>query len=104
MEKLTLLMREAFCWFSTSLKQTYTHRSSAHWDFTACSFLFSFCWSIIVRALPGRYAPQTPTGACAGRRAPELLGRRHRLLGKPEPVFALLTSITTAGFGGGASA
>lgn len=74
MEKLTLLMREAFCWFSTSLKQTYTHRSSAHWDFTACSFLFSFCWSIIVRALPGRYAPQTPTGACAGRRAPELLG------------------------------
>lgn len=40
MEKLTLLMREAFRWFSTSLKHTYTYRSSAHWDFTAYSSLF----------------------------------------------------------------
>ena len=27
-----------------------------------------------MRAFPGRYAPQTCAGACAGRRAPDLLG------------------------------
>lgn len=87
--KLTLLMREGVsAGFLPVLKHTYTYRSSAHWDFTAYSSLFFLLEYYRARSRVAMLLRHLRSS-----------GLRHRLLGKPEPVFTLVGEHHHCGLG-----